>query len=212
MTLKNLSDKLLAVFALLIIVGMGFSQPALAQEDSFAELKQKFEQGAIFNADFQHRSVDSYTQDTTASDGRIWVGEEQYKVHSENQSVVVDGQTSIVYDDNRNRIIKSKYEPEDDDFAPSRILNGVDSTFTVKTQEKRDDQIYILLTSDDPFAIYKKVEIFLDSDLTPQKIEAVDPADNIITTTFTTGKFVDPDDKMFDLDYPESAEVVDMRN
>lgn len=209
---KNLTDNVIAIFIGTIIIGLGIPSSVFAQENHFAELKQKFEEGIIFNAEFQHQSVDSYTQDTVASDGRIWVGEQQYKVHSKNQSVVVDGQTSTVYDDNRNRVIISKYEPEDDDFAPSRILNGVDSTFTVKTQEKREEQTYILLTSDDPFAIYKKVEIFLDPDLIPQKIEAVDPADNIITTTFSTGKFVEPEEEMFELEYPENAEVVDMRN
>lgn len=208
----NLMDKFVATFVLTILIGLSSFQSGFAQDDAFTQLKQKFEQGAIFNADFQHQSVDSYTQDTVASDGQIWVGEQHYKVHSKSQTVVVDGQESRVYDDGRNRLIISKYEPEDDDFAPSRILNGVDSTFTVKTQEERDEQTYILLESDDPFAIYKKVEIYLDSELIPQKIEAVDPSDNIITTTFNAGKFVNQDDKMFKLDYPESAEVVDMRN
>lgn len=208
---KNLSDNFLA-FIFITFWLLGFPLLAFGQNNHFEALRLKFKQGAIFNADFQYQSVDSYTQDTVASTGRIWVGEQKYKVQTNNQTVVVDGQTSKVYDDDRNRLIISKYEPADDDFAPSRILNGVDSTFTVQVQQKRGDEIYILLTSDDPFALYKKVEIFLDAQLIPQKIRAVDPADNIITTTFTAGRFVAPDDDMFVLNYPESAEIVDMRN
>ena len=190
----------------------GLALPSLAQQTPFDKLKQKFEQGAIFNADFRHQSVDSYTQDTSASSGRIWVGDSQYKVRAQSQSVVVDGQTSTVYDDNRNRVILSKYVPEEDDFAPSRILNGVDSTFAVEKQQEQDNQIYIRLASEDPFAIYKRVEIYLSTALVPQKIRAVDPVDNVITTTFSNGRFIDPQDGMFELDYPDSAEVVDMRN
>lgn len=211
MSLKNLSDKVTVLF-IVLIVGLGLPSLALGQQSYFSDLKQTFEDGSIFKADFYHQTVDSYTQDTVASDGRIWVGGQQYRVEAENKTVVVDGETSMVYDEDRNRVIISKYEPEDDDFAPSRILNGVDSTFTVQTQEKRDDGIYILLSSDDPFAIYQKVEIFLSKGLVPKKIEAVDPADNVITTTFSEGKFIDPEKEMFTLSYPESAEKVDMRN
>lgn len=208
---KNLSDNLKIVF-IVIIVGLGLPALALGQQSYFSDLKKTFEEGSIFKADFHHQTVDSYTQDTVASSGRIWVGGQEYRVEADNKSVVVDGETSMVYDEDRNRVIISKYEPEDDDFAPSRILNGVDSTFTVQTQEKRDNDIYILLSSEDPFAIYKKVEIFLSKSLVPQKIEAVDPADNIITTTFSDGSFTEPEEDMFKLSYPESAEKVDMRN
>jgi outer membrane lipoprotein-sorting protein len=211
MNWKNLSDKLLR-FLFLAVFCWGLTPSLYGQGNFFSQLKEKFEQGAIFNADFHHQSIDSYTQDTVASSGKIWVGERRYKVRADNQSVVVDGQTSMVYDENRNRVIISKYEPEEDDFAPSRILNGVDSTFTVKTEEQRDDQIYIRLTSDDSFAIYKDVEIYLSNALVPQKIRAVDPVDNVITTTFRKGEFITSRENMFLLDYPSGAEVVDMRN
>lgn len=184
-----------------------------AQDNPFSQLKEKFESGQIFSAAFRHQSVDSYTEDTVSSDGWIWVGHERYKVRGGHQSVVVNGKTSMVYDNNRNRVIISKYEPSEDDFAPSRILNGIDSTFTVDVEERRDDQFYILLTSDDPFAIYKKVEIFLSEAGIPRKIRAVDPVDNVITTQFNDGEFVsESEQEMFLLDYPEGAEIVDMRN
>ncbi len=207
----NLSDKLLNVF-FFVVFTLGMAVTGYTQDQPFSQLKKKFEQGAIFSAQFQHQSVDSYTQDTVASRGQIWVGEQQYKVRAESQTVVVDGKTSMVFDDNRNRVIISKYVPEEDDFAPSRILNGVDSTFTVEEQTEKDNEIYIRLTSDDSFAIYQKVEIYLSKALVPKKIRAVDPVDNVITTTFEDGSFVNSQQGMFVLDYPETAEIVDMRN
>lgn len=211
MNLKNLTDKFLATL-FIILFCLGSSLTVKAQGNPFSQLKQKFEEGTIFKADFHHQSVDSYTQDTVASRGQIWVGERQYKVQAKSQSVVVDGKMSMVYDENRNRVIVSKYEPEEDDFAPSRILNGVDSTFTVEAEEQQDNQIYIRLASDDPFAIYKKVEIYLSKALVPQKIRAVDPVDNVITTSFDEGEFISEQKNMFLLSYPDSAEIVDMRN
>jgi outer membrane lipoprotein-sorting protein len=211
MILTNLIGKCLVIF-FAIAVGFGIPIEAHSQENPFSELRKTFEQGTIFNADFSHQSVDSYTQDTVANSGQIWVGQRQYKVKTRDQSVVVDGETSKVYDEGRNRVIISKYEPEEDDFAPSRILNGVDSTFTVQKEQVRENDIHILLHSDDPFAIYKQVEIFLSKNLIPQKIIAVDPADNVITTSFSNGEFAEPGQAMFQLDIPDDAEIVDMRN
>lgn len=211
MNWKSLNAKFVRLF-FIAILWCSISGAANAQDNPFARLKEKFEEGNIFHADFHHQSVDSYTQDTVASKGVIWVGKTRYKVRAEHQSVVVNGKTSMVYDNNRNRVIISKYDPSEDDFAPSRILNGIDSTFTVEKQQKQDHQFYIKLTSDDPFAIYKQVEIYLASDLIPLKIRAIDPVDNIITTTFTQGKFVKSQKGMFLLDYPNGAKVVDLRN
>lgn len=202
--------KLFALVSVFLITGM--TGTATAQDSPFTKLKEKFEEGQIFKADFYHKTIDSYTQDTTTSKGWIWVGERRYKVRTNHQSVVVNGKTSMVYDNNRNRVIISKYEPSEDDFAPSRILNGIDSTFTVNTEEWRDGQFYVQLRSDDPFAIYKKVEIFLSKENIPQKIRAIDPVDNVITTRFENGSFVGEQEQMFRLDYPDGAEVIDMRN
>lgn len=211
MSWTNSIANIIRLFACTLLF-WGATTALYAQESPFSQLKDKFEDAQIFSADFHHQSVDSYTEDTLASSGWIWVGHERYKVRSDHQSIVVNGETSMVYDNNRNRVIISKYEPSEDDFAPSRILNGIDSTFTVDVEERRKDQFYIRLTSDDPFAIYKKVEIFLSEGLIPQKIRAVDPVDNIITTQFRDGKFVSAEQEMFLLDYPEGAEIVDMRN
>lgn len=183
----------------------------LKAQDYFSNLKQKFENGKIYKAEFHHQTFDSYTKDSTTTSGNIWVGKTRYKITGVNQSVVVNGETSKVYDDNRNRVIISKYEPSNDDFAPSRVLRGVDSTLTVETQEKRGNAYYIRLGADDPFAIYNKVELFLSSSFIPQKIRAVDPVDNVITTSFSSGKFIQVPENFFRLDYPGDAEVIDMR-
>jgi hypothetical protein len=70
----------------------------------------------------------------------------------------------------------------------------------------------LLLTSDDPFAMYKEVEIVLSSELVPIRIQAVDPSDNVIVTQFENGSFIPSRQGMFHLDYPDGAEIVDMRN
>src|SRR5699024_1610243 len=84
-------------------------------------------------------------------------------------------------------------------------------SFTVDAQEWKEDHYYIKLTSEDPFAIYQQVELFLSKQKEPLKIRAVDPVDNIIITEFNEGRFVPATEEMFHLDYPDGAEIVDMR-
>lgn len=186
--------------------------PGYAQGTPFEQLKQKFENGQIFKADFTHTYVDSYTEEKTQNSGKIWVGKEQYKVDSPDQLMAVNGELSRVYDNERNRVIVSTYVPEEDDFAPSRILNGIDSTYTIDQQKKEGDHYLISLSSDDPFALFQKVEITLNSELVPQKIFVRDPADNLLTTTFSGGSFIERREDIFELEYPADAEIIDMRN
>src|SRR5690554_6661911 len=116
-----------SVFSLFIlffcVTGLHFLS---AQTPEFDKLKAKFEQGKVFEAQFNHEFTDSYTGEILVSDGKIWIGANAYRLESEGQDLVVDGETSKVYDSSRNRVIIDDYIPEDDDFAPSRLLQGLD--------------------------------------------------------------------------------------
>lgn len=181
-------------------------------QSAFEELTQKFENGRVFHADFTHTYIDSYTGNSSTQSGEIWIGKESYKIVTPSQLVAVNGEISRVYDNERNRLIISEYVPEDDDFAPSRILNGVDSTYTINQQQEMEDGQIIKLSSNDPFALFSDVEITLNENGVPEKIFVIDTADNEITTTFSEGAFINRQPDMFEITYPENAEIIDMRN
>lgn len=182
-----------------------------AQNSKFNQLKTTFQQGDIFEAEFTHTYFDSYTNESVSSDGQIWIGEKEYKLESDNQILVVNGDTSKVYDSYRNRLIISDYFEEDDDFAPSRMLNGVDSTYTVKEIETESGQTKIELKTDDDFALFVLVEIIINDDGIPVSIEAQDYSENIITTYFKAGKFIQNEGQIFQPKYPKDAEIIDTR-
>lgn len=186
------------------------STAILAQTPNFDQLKQRFDRGEVFSAEFNHTYTDSYTGEVVTSDGNIWIDQARYKLESEGQTIVVDGETSRVYDQNRNRVIIDTYYPEDDDFAPSRMLSGIDSTYTV-SEEKTGNRTKITLTTDDEFAVFARVEILIDVQRHPLKISAWDISDNEIVTDFKNGTFIQPEPGLFKLEYPEDAEIVDMR-
>ncbi len=207
----NTMDKQFSIlpflFALLLI-----GSNSHIQQEPFEKLKQQFESGQILHAQFTYRYADSFTNETAVNSGELWIGRDRYRIDSSPQTVLVDGETSKVYDSNRNRLIVSEYIPEEDDFAPSRILNGLDSTYSVEQQKKEGNSYIITLRSDEPLSLYSKIKITLDQYFVPLEILAVDRADNVITTTFSDASFVKNRQSVFSITYPTDAEIIDLRD
>lgn len=179
---------------------------------AFDSLKQLFETGLVFNSTFVHEYNDTFTGEQQRTEGTIWVGKDQYKMISGSNIMVVDGEISRVYDSTRNRVIISDYEEEEDDFAPSRMLQGVDDTYSVTEYRHSNGITEILLSSNDPFAIFIQVTIFLDEEGIPMRIEAIDQVENELTTFFIEGNFSPEDSEVFHFHFPESAEQIDLRH
>jgi len=192
---------------LLLITTLGVQ----AQDKVFPKLRANFENEKVFVADFEHTYFDSYTKESLASEGKIWVSSDKYRLDSESQLLIVDGVNSKVYDEVRNRVIISDYSAEDDDFAPSRMLNGVDSTYTISEESMKDGRTKITMVTDDDFALYVRVVIVVDAQANPVSISAYDFSDNEIVTTFKNGAFLPKNEELFVLKYPQDAEIVDTR-
>jgi outer membrane lipoprotein-sorting protein len=182
-----------------------------AQTPAFDQLKLKFEEGNIFNAVFTHEYEDSYTGEHSQNQGEIWIGKDSYRVEGDEQIMIVDGEISRVYDGIRNRLLISDYDEEEDDFAPSRMLQGVDDSYSIG-EESLNSGTLITLTTDDPFAIFISVEITLDGNGNPVVIRAVDQVDNLLTTRFETGRFQEADPELFEMEVPGNAERIDLRH
>ncbi len=190
----------------------GFSELS-AQSPALDALKERFKSGSVFSSDFTHLLMDSFTGEETTTNGKIWIGENSYRIEADNQIMVVDGELSRVYNRARNRLIISRYIEDEDDYAPSRMLQGVDETYSVKQIEIQGGGTIIELSSDDPFSVFDEVSINLNESGLPVEINATDQAGNVITTSFGNGKFISYSDRnrIFEIQVPETAEVIDLR-
>lgn len=202
------NNKYLLLLLLLLIPGLGNAQNA----PGFDELEQKFRNNYIFKADFTHEYHDTFTGEEQVTEGMIWVGMDQYKMQSGESIMLVDGEISQVYDGQKNRVIISDYVEEEDDFAPSRMLNGVDDSYAVEEHQGEENQTVIELTSEDPFSIFLRVSIFLDESGNPSRIVAIDQVENELITYFEQGEFIPKTDVVFQFTYPEDAEMIDLRH
>lgn len=196
----------------LMFLGLLFPGEMAAQETThFDQLKQKFDDNFVFRSEFTHEYNDTFTGDQQVTTGLIWVGKEQYKMRSGNSIMLVDGEISRVYDDTKNRVIISDYIEEEDDFAPSRMLQGVDESYEVTERQGEDNTTVIELVSDDPFSVFLRVSIFLNSSGNPIRIVAIDQVENELITYFEEGKFIQQTPETFQFQYPSNAEEIDLR-
>ncbi len=184
---------------------------ALAPENELDRVRQLFGQGKVLHAHMSHELVDSYTGESQVINGVLWISKDKYKIRADHQVVLVNGDISMVYNERQNKLIISEYEPEEDDFAPSRFFSDADELFHVAEIAKQGEQTEILLRPDDPFEIFTEVFIRLNADLTPDRIRAIDQMENQLSTTFTDARYLDYSDGIFVLEYPESAEIIDLR-
>lgn len=203
-----------SVFIILLSLFIIPVQAFAAQDNTphFDALKAEFENNNVFVADFTHQYEDAFTGESETAEGKIWIAKEHYKVEGSSQLMVVDEDVSRVYDGNKNRLIISDYVEEEDDFAPSRMLQGVDESYSVEESVSENKTATIKLSSDDPFSIFKTVTIQLDESGDPVEIRAIDQADNTITTRFEDGGFRQYSDDLFQMDVPEDAERIDLRH
>lgn len=212
--MKRLAFKLLLyVFTScsFMLFGVGSHQISAQGTPAFDQLKLAFEDGMIFHAEFSHLYEDSFTGETQHNEGVIWIGKDQYKIEGSDQVMVVDGDLSRVYDSKKNRVIISDYIEEEDDFAPSRMLQGVDDSYSVSESSLNDGRTEIVLQSDDPFSIFVTVTILLHSNGNPEEIKALDQAENLLVTSFSNGTFTETTEGLFDLETPADAELIDLR-
>lgn len=207
--LMNLVFKNIALLILMVLLPAVLAGQNTPQ---FDQLKQRFENDFVFKSDFTHEYNDTFTGDQQVTAGVIWVGKEQYKMRSGESIMLVDGEISRVFDNNKNRVIISDYVEEEDDFAPSRMLQGVGDSYKVEEYQDEEGGTVIELTSDDPFSIFLNVSIFLNTTGTPTRIVAIDQVENELITHFSNGEFIQRAPEIFQFEYPEDAEVIDLRH
>lgn len=177
-------------------------------------ISRRLQGGEVFQAQMQHHFRDSFTGDEVTTDGRVWVSADGYKIITELQHISVQGDVSTVFNLAEGKVIISTYYPEDDDFAPSRLLGSYDDRFelvSVETPERGMREVR--LASADPFEVITSARLLIaQSEALPKAMFAEDQTGNTYETRFDDGQFLPAGEVEFRLEWPKDAEVIDLRD
>jgi outer membrane lipoprotein-sorting protein len=209
---KIISLPTLVLLALAILFpAIATAMPLASDSPALSQLKSRFSEDNLFRAEMSHHFTDSYTGEVTNTYGTIWFNRDKYKIETPDQIILVRDFTSTVYNKSQKRVIISHYDPEEDEFAPSRYFASTRDTYRSQDISNNDGTTTILITSDDPFEIFSEVRIRVSREGQPSQIDAIDQMDNEIRTTFRFGRFERVQDRIFEITYPADSEIVDLR-
>ncbi len=141
----------------------------------------------------------------------------KYRIETEQQIVVTDGNTSWLYSKINKQVIIDRYKEDKNALSPDKFLLSISDDYIpviLKTEKDGGKKVYILkLTpkSEDSFIESAKVWI-VDGDLRIAKIEIVDVNGTVTTYIVKSVKFNSGlDDSYFKFSIPPDVKVVDLR-
>lgn len=197
---------LISTFVLAILQ----NQASNAQSKSLEFIKHELKAGKAFQAILEHIFVDTFTGDTIRATGKVWIHQNGYRVESDDRIIVVFDSVSTVYSLVKNQVIISPYSIADDDFAPSRFIHADQNEFSIKEKKLKNGWQVELISLDD-FAVFRQIVLDIDNQRKPIRIRAIDQQANLNESRFLQARFVEFDDSLKSIAYPDNIELIDLR-
>lgn len=112
---------------------------AFSQSKTLDDIRNRITgKGEILQVDFRTLFMDSFTGDYSQIRGRAWIGHNRYKIETGERLLLVEDSVSTLWDPTQNRVVLSDYLPEEDDFAPARLLASERDDLRIEEISVRD--------------------------------------------------------------------------
>jgi chaperone LolA len=209
MKLSYLLSRLLIVA---IFLGMVDQAAAQSADTVFERLKEKYDTIESLRAEFSQTMTSSYMDDEATSKGVLVIQGDRYRVETDGQTLVTDGDVTWVYMPSQNQVLINDHNDDEQTFSINEFLFDYDENFDasdVKTATLGGQKHFVLtLTpkSEDAFSMR-------DSDDIITQLQVVDV--NGTTMLFNLENIqLNPtlQDNIFSFTPPQGTEVVDLRS
>lgn len=210
---------LIIVLLLLILIINLFN--AFADEKSKSIIKnvlKKYEESKNIKVDFLQIFNWKLTENISEQKGTIWLqGKEKFKITTEDQTIVSDGETVWSHSKINKQVIIDKVANTEDINLPRDILlnfsDQYESTYIKNVKIDNKDCFFIELSSKDDEQFIKQVKLWIETKkMILQKIEQVDLNENVNTYILSNFKTNSPiNANFFKYEIPDTLEVIDMR-
>jgi outer membrane lipoprotein carrier protein len=209
------SNTVYTLFVLSIVYG---SAAAFAQQNVVQNVQRTYQR--IDDAVIRYEQVVLFpvTRTEQTFRGVVYMKKpDYYRIESEQQTVVTDGETIWSYNPFTDQIIIDRFRPDEQMFTPDRFLLNVPDDFytTVGERETVEGRTLILVRlvpkSDHQFV--RSMRLWIDeSEWIVRRAEVIDLNENR-TTYIVTDIQLNPglDRDLFEYRPPEDAEIIDLR-
>jgi chaperone LolA len=205
-----------------IAISFGICLPVMAAEISSQEIIQKVEQKLneqkTVKAHFEETYLWKLTGEKQSITGEfVLKGENRFRITTEDQVIVSDGETLWTYNKPTRRVLIDKLEKADNDWLPQKLFMKAQKEYRHRMageEAVQGQNCYLVEFSaekEDMYITKMKVWVGKESWI-PVKIEQTDISKNrtvYLLSEIQTGEPIE--DSIFQFRAPESAEVIDLR-
>ena len=210
---------LVGVF-LSVAAAFSVAVPSHAQDadEVFDRLKDKYESIEALRAEFSQTMSSSYMDEQATSYGVLVASGDKYRVETEGQTLVTDGEVTWVYMPSQQQVLINDYSEDEQTFSVSEFLFDYEENFELSDVKRTslDGEQHFVLTlepkKDDAFFTEATLSM-RDRDDVVTRLQVVDV--NGTTMVFRlTNIQINPklDSGIFSFTPPKGAEVVDLRS
>ncbi len=210
-----LAGTVLTVFALISSVSPAAAQDA---EDVFERLKNKYDSIESLRAEFSQTMSSSYMDEQATSHGLLIASGEKYRVETEGQTLVTDGEVTWVYMPSQQQVLINDYMEDEQTFSVNEFLFDYDERFKLSDVQRStldgEDHFVVSLEPKSKDAFFTEATLSMRArDNVVTRLQVVDV--NGTTMVFRlTNIQINPtlDAGVFSFTPPKGAEVVDLRS
>lgn len=215
-----MSMRYLLAGVLALAATLAFAEPSYAQDADkvFERLKDKYESIEALRAEFSQTMSSSYMDEEATSHGVLVASGDKYRVETEGQTLVTDGEVTWVYMPSQKQVLINDYSEDEQTFSVNEFLFNYEENFELSDVQKTTldgEQHYVLSLEpkkDDAFFTEATLSM-RDRDDVVTRLQVVDV--NGTTMIFRlTNIQINPqlDSGVFSFTPPKGAEVVDLRS
>lgn len=224
MNARRVPLRSLLVFLSILFAGQ-FVAPAIAQDNPSSEadellerLEQTYDETEALSARFTQTTTSSFSGEAITHSGTLLLQGDRYRVETNQQTLVTNGETTWVYTPSEDQVIVNDYVEDETAFAPSEFFYDYDDRFavtSVETTTQDGEPHHVLrLEPKEESAFYREITLWMrDRDNLVTQLKVVDADDTEMIFELEDIEFnpsVSAD--TFTFSPPDGTEVVDLRS
>jgi len=215
--LPRFPPPLLAVLAAALLGTAGLARAQAPDADRLVDrLEQKYNGGQALKAQFTQTTSRNGQMNTLS--GTLTLQGDRYRVKTDRQTLVTDGETTWVYTPARDQVLVNDYVEDETAFSPSRFFDGYRERYRatgVRTARRNGATHHVLtLKPREQGAFFQDVTLWMRaSDAVVTRLKVKDANSSTMTFTLRDVAFdAETTAGTFQFDAPQGVEVVDLRS
>lgn len=187
---------------------------AIDAEDVMQNLRDKFEEAAAYSARFKQTLDAQFASSTSVVFGTIILSGDRYRIETDDQTIVTNGETTWVHLIEDEQVIVNEYVDDEESFTPAHFLDERADRYRVSFAEEQNQAEFVVqLTAKSPDTYIESATLWIDREsLKVSRIDVVDVNGAFIRFEMSDVTLLsEVPDSVFTFVPGDTLEIIDLR-